>query len=113
MFGDSLSAGYGVPAGQSFPDDLQRKLDTQGYAWRVVNLGISGDTTAGAYWATARIQYSAIDMPAGGNAADYDGVLVYIKPAVYGALAVFYLFNHLPDPVTVGESARDGSEDAG
>jgi acyl-CoA thioesterase-1 len=47
VFGDSLSAGYGVPAGQSFPDDLQRKLDTQGYAWRVVNLGISGDTTAG------------------------------------------------------------------
>src|SRR6266853_1640627 len=47
VFGDSLSAGYGVPAGQSFPDDLQRKLDAQGYAWRVVNLGISGDTTAG------------------------------------------------------------------
>jgi acyl-CoA thioesterase-1 len=47
VFGDSLSAGYGVPAGQSFPDDLQRKLDTQGYAWRVVNLGISGDTTSG------------------------------------------------------------------
>jgi acyl-CoA thioesterase-1 len=47
VFGDSLSAGYGVPAGQSFPDDLQRKLDTAGYAWRVVNMGISGDTTAG------------------------------------------------------------------
>src|SRR5665213_2429855 len=47
VFGDSLSAGYGVPAGQSYPDDLQRKLDAQGYAWHVVNLGISGDTTAG------------------------------------------------------------------
>ena len=47
VFGDSLSAGYGVPQGQSYPDDLQRKLDAQGYAWRVVNLGISGDTTAG------------------------------------------------------------------
>jgi uncharacterized membrane protein len=32
--------------------------------------------------------------------------------AVYGALAVFYLFNHLPDPVTVGESAP-GREDTG
>ncbi len=33
--------------------------------------------------------------------------------AVYGALAVFYLFNHLPDPVTMGESAPRGPEDAG
>jgi acyl-CoA thioesterase-1 len=47
VFGDSLSAGYGVPPGQSYPDDLQRKLDAQGYTWRVVNLGISGDTTSG------------------------------------------------------------------
>ena len=42
VFGDSLSAGYGVAPGQSYPDDLQRKLDAQGYAWHVVNLGISG-----------------------------------------------------------------------
>ena len=47
VFGDSLSAGYGVPPGQSYPDDLQRKLDAQGFAWHVVNLGISGDTTSG------------------------------------------------------------------
>src|SRR5258708_20698887 len=33
--------------------------------------------------------------------------------AVYGALAVFYLFNHLPDPVTVGEAAPDRPQDAG
>jgi len=32
--------------------------------------------------------------------------------AVYGALAVFYLFNHLPDPVAVGESAPGELEDA-
>ena len=36
-----------LPPGQSYPDDLQRRLDAQGYAWRVVNLGISGDTTTG------------------------------------------------------------------
>jgi acyl-CoA thioesterase-1 len=45
VFGDSLSAGQGLDAGQSFPDDLQRKLDAQGYPWRVVNLGVSGNTT--------------------------------------------------------------------
>jgi uncharacterized membrane protein len=32
--------------------------------------------------------------------------------AVYGALAVYYLFNHLPDPVALAESARRGPEDA-
>jgi acyl-CoA thioesterase-1 len=47
VFGDSLAAGYGLDAGLSFPDDLQKKLTAQGYAWRVVNLGISGDTTEG------------------------------------------------------------------
>ena len=46
-FGDSISAGYGLDAGQSFPDDLQKKFDQQGYPWHVVNLGISGDTTEG------------------------------------------------------------------
>jgi len=45
VFGDSISAGYGVAAGQSFPDDLQKKLDDAGYSYRVVNQGISGDTT--------------------------------------------------------------------
>ena len=44
-FGDSLSAGYGVEPGKSFPDDLQRLLDAAGYQYRVVNLGVSGDTT--------------------------------------------------------------------
>lgn len=44
-FGDSLTAGYGVPPGKSYPDDLQRLLDSAGYKYRVVNLGVSGDTT--------------------------------------------------------------------
>src|SRR5580704_2178427 len=47
VFGDSISAGFGLPAGQSFPDYLQKQLDAQGYSWHVVNLGISGDTTEG------------------------------------------------------------------
>jgi acyl-CoA thioesterase I len=44
-FGDSLSAGFGVEPGKSFPDDLQRLLDAAGYRYRVMNLGVSGDTT--------------------------------------------------------------------
>ena len=44
-FGDSLTAGYGTEAGQSYPDYLQASLDTRGYHYRVVNEGISGNTT--------------------------------------------------------------------
>lgn len=46
-FGDSLSAGYGVESGLSYPDFLQKELDAKGFKYRVVNLGISGDTTSG------------------------------------------------------------------
>src|SRR2546428_4072227 len=46
-FGDSLTAGYGVPHGSTYPDQLQRKLDSLGYKYRIVNMGISGDTTSG------------------------------------------------------------------
>ena len=44
-FGDSITAGFGLDAGQSFPDLLQQDLDRRGLAYRVVNLGVSGDTT--------------------------------------------------------------------
>jgi acyl-CoA thioesterase-1 len=44
-FGDSLTAGYGVNAGQSYPDDLERDLNALGYRYRVVNAGISGNTS--------------------------------------------------------------------
>lgn len=44
-FGDSLSAGFGADPGQSYPDFVQRELDQRGYPYRVVNAGISGDTT--------------------------------------------------------------------
>jgi acyl-CoA thioesterase-1 len=44
-FGDSLTAGYGTDLGQSYPDYLQKDLDAEGYNYRVVNEGISGNTT--------------------------------------------------------------------
>ncbi len=46
-FGDSLTAGPGVEPDQNYPAVLQRKLDAAGHRYRVVNLGISGDTTGG------------------------------------------------------------------
>jgi acyl-CoA thioesterase-1 len=44
-YGDSVTAGYGLQSGQSFPDALQRDLDSRGYHYKVVNQGTSGATT--------------------------------------------------------------------
>ena len=44
--GDSLTAGYGLLEMQAYPALLQEKLNTDGYAWDVVNAGVSGDTSA-------------------------------------------------------------------
>jgi len=46
-FGDSLTAGYGVRPEQAYPALLQERLRAAGYAYRVVDAGVSGDTTAG------------------------------------------------------------------
>jgi acyl-CoA thioesterase-1 len=47
-FGDSLTAGFGADTGKSYPDFLQQDLDRRGYRYRVVNAGISGETTTDA-----------------------------------------------------------------
>ncbi|CCQ90517.1 Arylesterase [Nitrospina gracilis 3/211] len=46
-FGDSLTFGYQVPPEKSYPSRLQRVLKAKGYPHRVINAGVSGDTTAG------------------------------------------------------------------
>ena len=47
-FGDSLSAGYGLPADAAFPAVLERALRARGHNVEIVNAGVSGDTaTAG------------------------------------------------------------------
>jgi acyl-CoA thioesterase I len=46
-FGDSLTAGFGLSEDEKFPSLLQRKLDEKGLRYRVINAGISGDTSAG------------------------------------------------------------------
>jgi acyl-CoA thioesterase-1 len=49
FFGDSLTAGYGLadPGTQSFPAQVKRKIDAGHLPWRVVNAGLSGETSAG------------------------------------------------------------------
>jgi acyl-CoA thioesterase-1 len=44
-FGDSITAGYGLDASKSYPADLEPLLARRGYAYRVLNQGVSGNTT--------------------------------------------------------------------
>jgi len=46
-FGDSLTAGFGIGLDEAYPAVLQDLLDDEGYAYEVVNAGVSGDTSAG------------------------------------------------------------------
>lgn len=46
-FGDSLTAGLGVAAEEAYPAELQRRLEALGLRYRVINAGVSGETTAG------------------------------------------------------------------
>ena len=45
--GDSLTAGLGVAADEAYPARLQARLGREGFDYRVVNAGVSGDTSAG------------------------------------------------------------------
>ena len=71
-FGDSLTAGLGVPAEQSYPSRLAERLTAEGYRYRVVNAGVSGDTTAGGLrrvdWAL-RLKPEIIILELGANDA--------------------------------------------
>jgi acyl-CoA thioesterase-1 len=47
VLGDSLSAGFGLPASSAFPQRLQKALSTKGIAVDMINAGVSGDTSSG------------------------------------------------------------------
>lgn len=60
VLGDSLTAGYGLKLEQAFPAQLEQALKKRGYNVRVINAGISGDTSAGG---AARLAWSLADQP--------------------------------------------------
>jgi acyl-CoA thioesterase-1 len=64
-FGDSLTAGYGLPPKNAFPVRLEAALKARGHNVAVVNAGVSGDTTAGGL---ARLDWAVPD--------DADAVIV-------------------------------------
>ncbi len=58
--GDSLTQGFGLPNGEEFPLQLEESLQSQGFNVRVINAGVSGDTSAGGL---ARLDWSLADNP--------------------------------------------------
>lgn len=60
VFGDSLVAGFGLPETQAFPARLEAALKQRGHNVRVINAGVSGDTTAGG---KARLDWTLADKP--------------------------------------------------
>lgn len=59
-FGDSITAGYGLPPDEAFPVLLQAKLAAAGIPVEITNGGVSGDTTAGGL---ARVDWALADKP--------------------------------------------------
>ena len=71
VLGDSLSAAYGMEIGQSWPSLLQERLTENGYAYRVFNSSITGDTTQGGLARLPRLldkhQPDIVILELGGN----------------------------------------------
>lgn len=60
VLGDSLTAGYGLAAHNAFPARLEAALKQRGHPVRVINAGVSGDTSMGGL---ARLDWSLADQP--------------------------------------------------
>jgi acyl-CoA thioesterase-1 len=69
--GDSLTAGYGVDERQAYPALLQERLLKEGYFFRVVNAGISGETSSGTRsriaWVMSALKPDVIILETGAN----------------------------------------------
>src|SRR5512139_1637786 len=71
VIGTSLTAGYGLDPALAWPAVLKRKIDSAGFRYRVVNAGVSGETSAGALrradWVLQRERPAVLVLETGGN----------------------------------------------
>ena len=71
FFGNSLTAGYGLDPSDAYPALIQKKLDSLGYDYRVINAGLSGETTASGVtrldWVLDRQLVDIFVLELGGN----------------------------------------------
>ena len=70
-FGDSLTEGLGLDPDKAYPAQLERRLRQDGFAWKVVNAGISGETTSGARsrldWVLSQLKPEVLILESGAN----------------------------------------------
>ncbi|SFP73553.1 arylesterase [Hymenobacter arizonensis] len=62
FFGNSLTAGYGVPTKSNYPSLIAQKIDSAGLNYTVVNAGVSGETTAGGLRRVSTVLGQPIDV---------------------------------------------------
>lgn len=71
FIGTSLTAGYGLDPSEAYPARIQAKLDSAGLGYRVVNAGVSGETSAAALrrveWLFAQEPPAVLVLETGGN----------------------------------------------
>ena len=71
FFGNSLTAGYGLDPSDAYPALIQKKLDSLGYDYQVINAGLSGETTASGVtrldWVLDRQPVDIFVLELGGN----------------------------------------------
>ncbi|PHN02788.1 arylesterase [Flavilitoribacter nigricans] len=85
FFGDSLTAAYGLDPGEGFPAIIQSKLDDAGYNYKVVNAGLSGETSAGGNERVDWVLQQSVDifvLELGGN----DGLRGFDPEVTYNNL---------------------------
>ena len=118
-FGDSLTAGLGVSPAAAYPALLEARLRKEGYAYRVVNAGVSGDTTAGGLrrvdWAL-RLKPAIVIVELGANDAlrgqDLGGVRANLDTIVerFQASGARVLVAGMRVPTNYGERYGAGFE---
>ena len=91
--GDSLTAGYELPAADAFPAKLEQALRAKGYVIDITNAGVSGDTTSGGRarleWALAAgtPDFAIVELGANDAFRGLDPALVYANlDAILGDL---------------------------
>lgn len=71
FFGNSLTAGFGIDPSEAFPALIQKRLDSLGFHYTVVNAGLSGETTASGVnrvdWVIGQQQVDVFVLELGGN----------------------------------------------
>lgn len=71
FLGDSLTAGYGLPSPQAWPEQVQKRLKENGYKTKIINAGVSGDNTANGLarydWSVGSTDADILVLALGGN----------------------------------------------